>query len=101
MTRRVWHRDVLCYRACPRRLVRLVIVRDPTATQPDDFFVTSATQHSPAAIASGYTGRCSIEVTNRDAKQALGGEDPQSWKGQRPARAAALSLWLHTAIWCW
>ena len=26
---------------------------------------------------------------------------PQSWKGQGPARAAALSLWLHTAIWCW
>ena len=40
-------------------------------------------------------------MTNRDAKQALGGEDPQSWKGEGPARAAALSLWLHTAIWCW
>ncbi len=46
-------------------------------------------------------GGRTIEVTNRDAKQALGGEDPQSWKGQGPARAAALSLWLHTAIWCW
>jgi hypothetical protein len=101
VTRRVWHRDVIWYRACPRRLVRLIVVRDPTGTQPDDFFITSAPAADPATIASGYTGRWSIEVTNRDAKQALGGEDPQSWKGQGPARAAALSLWLHTAIWSW
>jgi hypothetical protein len=105
VTRLLWHRDVLWYRVNRRRLVRLIVVRDPTGTQPDDFFVTSADPDSPAAdpatTASGYTGRWSIEVTNRDAKQALGGEDPQSWKGQGPARAAALSLWLHTAIWCW
>ena len=101
VARRVWHRDVLWYRACPRRLVRLVVVRDPTGAQPDDFFVTSAPAADPATVASGYAGRWSIEVTNRDAKQALGGEDPQSWKGEGPARAAALSLWLHTAIWCW
>ncbi len=101
VARRVWHRDVLWYRACPRRLVRLVVVRDPTSAQPDDFFVTSAPAADPATVASGYAGRWSIEVTNRDAKQALGGEDPQSWKGEGPARAAALSLWLHTAIWCW
>lgn len=100
-TRRLWHRDVLWYHVSPRRLVRLVIVRDPTGVQPDDFFLTSAPDaHSPA-VASGYAGRWSIEVTNRDTKQALGGEDPQSWKHDGPARAAALSLWLHTTTWCW
>jgi hypothetical protein len=101
VARRLWHRDVLWYRVCPRRLLRLVIVRDPTGVQPDDFFITSVPAAQPAAVASGYAGRWSIEVTNRDAKQGLGGEDPQSWKGEGPARAAALSLWLHTAIWCW
>ena len=101
VARQLWYRDVLWYRACPRRLVRLVVVRDPTGVQPDDFFITSAPAAQPAAVAAGYAGRWSIEVTNRDAKQALGGEDPQSWKGQGPARAAALSLWLHTASWCW
>lgn len=104
-TRLLWHRDVLWYRVCPRRLVRLIIVRDPAGVQPDDFFVTSAAPDrpaaDPAATASGYAGRWSIEVTNRDVKQAIGGEDPQSWKSEGPARAAALSLWLHTAIWCW
>ena len=101
VARQLWYRDVLWYRVCPRRLLRLVIVRDPTGVQPDDFFITSAPAAQPAAVAAGYAGRWSIEVTNRDAKQALGGEDPQSWKGQGPARAAALSLWLHTASWCW
>ncbi len=34
-------------------------------------------------------------------KQALGGEDPQTWKGAGPERAAALSLWLYSAVWSW
>ena len=89
VTRRVWHRDVLWYRACPRRLVRLVVVRDPTGAQPDHFFVTSAPAADPATIASGYTGRWSIEVTNRDAKQALGGEVPVlEGPGPGPGRRA-------------
>ena len=99
--RRLWHRDVLWYEVSPRRLVRLVVVRDPTGIQPDDFFVTSDLSATSAQVAAGYAGRWSIEVTNRDVKQDLRGEDPQSWKGDGPARAAALSLWLHTAVWYW
>ncbi len=34
-------------------------------------------------------------------KQSLGGEDPQTWKGKGPERAAALSLWLYSAVWFW
>lgn len=101
VARRLWSRDVLWYKVSPHRLVRLVVVRDPTGTQPDDFFVTSDPSATDAEVAAGYAGRWSIEVTNRDAKQDLRGEDPQSWKGDGPTRAAALSLWLHTAIWCW
>lgn len=82
-------------------MLRLVIVRDPTGVQPDDFFITTDTVASDAQIASRYCGRWSIEVTFRDTKQHLGGEQPQSWRGAGPERAAALSLWLHTAIWCW
>jgi len=52
-------------------------------------------------VASRYAGRWSIECTFRDTKQDLGGEDPQCWKRQGPERAAALSLWLHSLIWCW
>lgn len=100
--RRLLHsRPVLWYTVEPGRMLRLVIVRDPTGIQPDDFFITTDTTASDADIASRYAGRWSIEITFRDTKQHLGGEQPQSWRGAGPERAAALSLWLHTAIWCW
>lgn len=99
--RLLWSRPVLWYTVEPDRMLRLVIVRDPTGTQPDDFFITTDTTASDADIASRYCGRWSIEVTFRDTKQHLGGEQPQSWRGTGPERAAALSLWLHTATWSW
>lgn len=99
--RLVWSRPVLWYSVQADRMLRLVIVRDPNGVQPDDFFITTDTAASDADIASRYCGRWSIEVTFRDTKQHLGGQQPQSWRGAGPERAAALSLWLHTAIWCW
>jgi len=100
-TRLVYSRDVLWYRVCRTALVRLVIVRDPAAVEPDDFFFSTDLTATPAAIASRYAGRWSIEVTFRDTKQDLGGENPQSWKRQGPERAACLALWLHGLTWCW
>jgi hypothetical protein len=94
-------RDVLWYTVDKRNLLRLVIVRDPTGTQPDDFFITTDRAATGAQIASRYAGRWSIEVCFRDVKQDLGGQDPQSWKRRGPERAACLSLWLQAAIWCW
>ena len=42
-----------------------------------------------------------LECVNREVKQCLGAEGPQSWKGIGPERAASLSLWLYAAIWTW
>ena len=94
-------RDVLWYTVNKRDLVRLVVVRDPDGVEADDFFFTTDLSATGAQVASRYAGRWSIEVTFRDTKQDLGGEDPQSWKRKGPERAAALSLWLHGVIWCW
>lgn len=94
-------RPVLWYHVCPRRLVLLVIVRDPTDTQQDDFFFTTDLSAGPAEVASEYAGRWSIEDTFRSVKQTLGGEDPQTWKNDGPERAAALSFWIYAAIWLW
>lgn len=92
---------VLWYAVCPDRPVLLVIVRDPTGKQRDDFFFTTDIEESAAAVAAHYAGRWSIEDTFRNVKQVLRGEDPQTWKGEGPERAAALSLWLYSSIWCW
>ncbi len=94
-------RDVLWYRVNRHHLVRLVTVRDPAGVEPDDFLFTTDLTATGAQVASRYSGRWSIEVTFRDTKQNLGGEDPQCWKRNGPERAATLSLWLHSIIWCW
>lgn len=69
VARRLWHRDVLWYRACPRRLVRLVVVRDPAGVQPDDFFLTSAPAADPTTVATGMQAagrsRSPIATPNR------------------------------------
>lgn len=99
--RLVFVRDVLWYKVNKTDLIRLVIVRDPTGTEPDDFFITTDLTASGADTATRYAGRWPIEVCFRDVKQDIGGEDPQSWKRQGPERAACLSLWLHALTWCW
>lgn len=99
--RLVYVRDVLWHSVNKHDVVRLVVVRDPDGIEPDDFFFTTDLAATGAEVASRYTGRWSIEVTFRDVKQHLGGENPQSWKRQGPERAATLSLWLHSLVWCW
>jgi hypothetical protein len=97
----VWSFPVLWYSVDHDHLVLLVIVRDPEGVMHDDFFFTDDLDAAPGEVASAYAGRWSIECVNREVKQCLGAEDPQSWKGIGPERAASLSLWLYAAIWTW
>lgn len=94
-------RPVLWYSVLPERQVLLVVVRDPEGKQSDDFFFTTDLDATPAHVAANYAGRWSIEDTFRAVKQSLGGQQPQSWKHKGPERAAALSLWIYTAVWLW
>jgi hypothetical protein len=99
--RLIYVRPVLWYRVCPTRPVLFVIVRDPAGNEPDDFFFTTEVEAYGPVVAGRYCGRWSIEDTFRNTKQHLGGEDPQTWKGHGPERAASLSLWLYAAVWQW
>jgi hypothetical protein len=96
----VWSRPVLWY-AVRQQPILLVVVADPHARQPDDLFFTTDLDLAPEDVPSLYAGRWSIEDTFRNTKQLLGGENPQSWKGQGPERAAALALWTYSAVWLW
>jgi hypothetical protein len=100
-TRLVWARDVLWYGVRPKAMVRFVVVRDPTGVKHDDFFFTTDLDMEPTEVLSVYSGRWAIEVTYRDVKQLVGGEQIQSWKGEGPERAAHLSFWLHGTVWLW
>jgi hypothetical protein len=92
--------DLLWYQVRKDALVRLVIVRDPAGTEPDDFFVTTDLTATGAQTASRYAGRWPIECCFKEVKQHAGAEHPQTWKHQGPARAVMLAFWLHTALWC-
>ncbi len=66
--------SVLWYAVCPEPEVLLVIVRDPDGKHEDDFFFTTDIDAGGAAGAEQYAGRWSIEDTNKNVKQLLGGE---------------------------
>src|SRR4030042_2047171 len=79
--------------------VLLVISRDPAGKEKDDFFFTTDLQLTAAEVIGGFAGRWSIEDTFKNTKQSLGSEQPQTWKGQGPERAAVISLWLVSGGW--
>ena len=43
----------------------------------------------------------STEDTFKNTKQFLGAEEPQTYKGKGPERAAVISLWLYSVVWAW
>ena len=99
--RLVFCRKVLWYHVCGEKPVLIVISRDPEGKERDDYFFTTDLGASPEEVIGLYAGRWSIEDTFRNTKQFLGGEDPQSWKGQGPERAAGFSFFLYSAVWHW
>ncbi len=94
-------RDALWYHVCPDRPVRVVVSRDPRGREKDDVFFTTDLAMAPGAVVSHYFGRWPVEDTFRSSKQSLGGEEPQTWKGVGPERAASLAFWLYSMIWTW
>jgi hypothetical protein len=98
--RLVYVRRVLWYHVS-KEPVLLVISRDPTGKEHDDFFVTTDAALTGDEVVSVFAGRWCIEDTFKNTKQFLGGQQPQTRKGQGPERAAALSLWLYSLVWLW
>jgi len=98
--RLVYTREVLWYRVS-KTPVRLVISRDPEGRERDDFFFTTKVSLTAEQVIGGFAGRWSIEDTFKNTKQFVGGQEPQTYKGQGPERAAMLSLWLGSMVWLW
>ena len=99
-TRLVYTRKVLWYRVSHQPIL-LVISRDPKGKEKDDFFLTTDVTMDPAEVIGFFADRWAIEDTFKNTKQFLGGQQPQTFKGKGPERAAALSLWLYSTVWLW
>jgi hypothetical protein len=98
--RLVYTRVVLWYKVS-RQPILLVISRDPYGKEKDDFFFTTDLTMTAAAVLEGYHDRWAIEDTFKNTKQLLGAQQPQTFKGKGPERAAGLSLWLYSVVWLW
>lgn len=70
--RLVYARLVLWYRVS-KTPVLLVIIRDPTGKERDDFFVSTDLSLQPGQVIAGFAGRWSIEETFKNTKQFVGG----------------------------
>lgn len=99
-TRLVYARVVLWYKVSHAPML-LVISRDPQGKERDDFFLSTNLTLLGRTVIGGFAGRWCIEETNRNVKQHLGAQQPQTWKGRGPERAAAVSLVLYSLVWSW
>jgi len=98
--RLVYTRVVLWY-AVSRKPILVVVSRDPDGKEKDDFFFTTDVTMDPGEVLACYADRWAIEDTFKNTKQLLGGQEPQTWKGRGPERAAGMSLWLYSMVWLW
>jgi len=98
--RLVYTRVVLWY-TVSRNPIMLVVSRDPDGKEKDEFFFTTDVTMDPAEVLGCYADRWAIEDTFKNTKQLLGGQQPQTYKGKGPERAAGLSLLLYSTVWLW
>jgi len=100
---RVWYKTctALWYNSAGARLLRIVVVHDPSGRRKDDCFFSTDLTLSPRAILELFAMRWPLEVAFYNAKQFLGLQDPQNRTPQAVQRTAPLALYLHTLVILW
>ena len=100
---RLWYKSctALWYNSAGRRLLRVVVVRDPSGRRKDDCFFSTDLSLSAKAILELFAMRWPLEVAFYNAKQFLGLEDPQNRTLQAVRRTAPMALYLHTLVILW
>jgi hypothetical protein len=91
----------LWYHSAGTRLLKIVVVRDPSGRRKDDCFFTTDVSMRPVEILETIARRWPLEVTFRDAKQLLGFEGPQSRTRKAVERTAPLALLLYSLVVLW
>lgn len=99
--RRVLGVTCLWYHVCRQTPIRLVIVRDPSGTQPDDFLFCTDAMASEAQIVQRYIDRWGVEEAIFEAKQHLGFESTRGWCSKTVNRQAPLAMLLLTLVKAW
>ena len=100
---RVWFKtcDALWYNSAGTRMLRIVVVRDPSGKRKDDCFFSTDRTLSATAIIELFAKRWPLEVAFYNSKQYLGMEDPQNRTPLAVQRTAPLALCLYTLVILW
>jgi hypothetical protein len=100
---KVWYQslDALWYSSAGSRLLRIVVVRDPSGRRRDDCFFSTDLTLTPPQILEIFALRWPLEVCFRDVKQFLGFEDPQNRVSQATQRTAPLIFYIYDLVLLW
>jgi hypothetical protein len=100
---KLWHQsiDALWYSSAGQRLLRIVVVRDPSGRRRDDCFFSTDLTLTPPQILETFALRWPLEVCFRDVKQFLGFEDPQNRVSKATQRTAPLVFYIYDLILLW
>jgi hypothetical protein len=99
--RQVWSLVCLWYHVCRETPVRVVIVRDPSGQQKDDYFFCTEATASEQEIVQRATDRWGVEEAIQEAKQQLGFENTRGWCSKTVNRQAPLAMVLLTLVKAW
>jgi len=100
---KLWYQtiDALWYPSAGQRLLRIVVVRDPSGRRRDDCFFSTDLNLTATQILEMFSLRWPLEVCFRDVKQFLGFEDPQNRVAQATTRTAPLIFLIYDLVLLW
>ena len=89
------------YPSAGQKLLRIVVVRDPSGRRRDDCFFSTDLTLSATQILESFSRRWPLEVCFRDVKQFLGFEDPQNRVAKATTRTAPLVFFIYDLVLLW
>lgn len=81
--------------------VQVVIVRDPSGHEKDDYFFTTDLSMDPAHLVEIYSARWGVEEAIRDGKQVVGMDDVQGWSPTAVERQAPFAMLILALVKVW
>jgi len=91
----------LWYHVCKDTPIRMVIVRDPSGKQEDDFFFCTDAKVSDREIVQRYYDRWGVEDAILESKQQMGFESTRGWCSKTVNRQGPLAMVLVTLVKAW
>jgi hypothetical protein len=91
----------LWYHVSKDKPIKLLIVRDPSGKQKDDFLFCTDPNVSEKEIIERFAARWPIEECIHDAKQLGGFEQVQGWCKQTVQRQAPMAMIVQTLVKAW